>query len=177
MRNQRTCSWRAAALLACLMLLAAPAAAEDTTQGSSGSSGLGYRGWGPRVGLASGPDQVIAGVHFAVGEFARNVSFQPDVLVGFGDDTTSLVGSAPAWYRFRTGGNVHPYAGGAVAVGLFRRDDDDNGNDDEHTDVEIGLQIGGGAEWDLRSGNRFLVELRLDLIDVWDAYVVAGWTF
>ena len=58
-------------------------------------------------------------------------------------------------------------------MGLFNVDK--RGDDD--TNVEFGLQIGGGGEWQLNSGNRFLVELRLDFGDVWDAVVFAGWTF
>lgn len=143
-------------------------------QGTTSADDFGLRGVGPRVGLAADPDQVVAGVHFDLGEFAPRVWFQPDVVVGFGDDVRSLVASAAVWYRFEgVHSRITPYAGGALAIGLFnvdRRGDDD-------TDVEFGLQIGGGGEWRLDSGNRFAVELRLDLADVWDALVVAGWTF
>ena len=156
--------------------------AQDSAAGESEAFGsdMGWRGWGVRAGLASGPDQVVGGFHFDVGEWAENIWFRPDVVVGFGDDTISLVGSIPAWYAFQVDANVTPYAGGALAVGLFRVDKGNKGkgkgNNDE-TNVEIGLQIGGGAEWNLKSGRRFQVELRLDLIDVWDVVVFAGWTF
>jgi hypothetical protein len=147
---------------------------EAAGQATTDTDDFGLRGWGPRVGLAADPDQVVAGVHFDLGEFAPRVWFQPDVVVGFGDDVRSLVASAPVWYRFEgVSTQVTPYAGGALAVGLFNVDK--RGDDD--TNVEFGLQIGGGGEWRLNSGNRFLVELRLDFGDVWDAVVFAGWTF
>ena len=66
-----------------------------TVRVSSAVADFGLRGWGPRVGLAGDPDQVVAGVHFDLGEFAPQVWFQPDVLLGFGDDVTSLECEAP----------------------------------------------------------------------------------
>jgi hypothetical protein len=165
------------AVLVAITLSSASARAQDDEaagQATPGTDDFGLRGWGPRVGLAAAPDQVVGGVHFDLGEFAPRVWFQPDVVVGFGDDVRSLVASAPVWYRFEgVSTQVTPYAGGALAVGLFNVDK--RGDDD--TNVEFGLQIGGGGEWRLNSGNRFLVELRLGLGDVWDAVVFAGWTF
>ncbi len=146
---------------------------EAAGQATTDTDDFGLRGWGPRVGLGSDPDQLMGGVHFDLGEIAPQVAFQPDVILGVGDDVTSLVASLPVWYRFEgVSTQVTPYAGGALAVGLFNVDK--RGNDD--TNVEFGLQIGGGGEWRLNSGNRFLVELRLDFGDVWDAAVFAGWT-
>jgi len=165
-------------ILAVLLVIGlCPALAQDETsppQESTDHDEFGLQGIGPRVGLGSDPDQLVAGVHFDLGEFAPRVWFQPDVVMGFGDDVLSLVGSAAVWYRFEgVHGRITPYTGGALAVGVFN--DDRKGNDD--TKVEFGLQIGGGGEWRLKSGNRFMVELRLDLGDVWDVLAVAGWTF
>jgi len=169
--------WKVVSALVAIALISVPALAQDdpaAVQGSTDTDDFGLRGWGPRVGLAADPDQVVAGVHFDLGEFAPQVWFQPDVLLGFGDDVTSLVASAPVWYRFAgVQSRVTPYVGGALAVGVFNVDKKDN----DDTTVEFGLQVGGGGEWRLKSGNRFAVELRLDLVDVWDAVVVAGWTF
>ena len=159
----------------CVMMAGITMAQDDdaTTSSGSSSTGLGWRGWGVRAGLASGPDQILGGFHFDLGEFADHVWFQPDVVIGLGDDTVSVVVSAPVWYRFEVDGNITPYAGAALAAGMFRVDK----NNKDSTDFELGLQIGGGAEWRLRSGRRFLVEGRLDIIDVWDFTVMAGWTF
>jgi hypothetical protein len=153
---------------------ASAVAEEQPARNTTDTDEFGLRGWGPRVGLATDPDQIVAGVHFDLGEFAPRVAFQPDVVLGVGDDVTSLVASAPVWYRFEgVNPRITPYAGGALAVGLFNVDKP-NGDD---TKVEFGLQIGGGGEWRLKSGNRFQVELRLDLGDVWDVVAFAGWMF
>lgn len=155
-------------LAAVIALMAGSSMAQDDDE-------FGLRGWGPRVGLAADPDQIVAGVHFDLGEFAPQIWFQPDVVLGVGDDVTSLVASAPVWYRFEGASDkITPYAGGALAVGLF---DVDRPGKSSDSSVEIGLQIGGGGEWRLRQGRKFQLELRLDLLDVWDALVIAGWTF
>jgi hypothetical protein len=172
MRVRMTVLW----LLGIGFGLAGPAWAQGdaATTTSSGSPSFGYRGWGPRVGVAADPDQVVAGVHFALGGFTQDIGLRPDIVVGFGDDTLSLVASVPVWYRFLPGSEVRPYAGGAVALGLFRVDTPQGGDE---TDFEIGLQIGGGGEWKLKGGGAFHAELRLDLLDVWDVAVFVGWTF
>ena len=159
-----------------LGVLLSPAIAQDdtstTTTTMSVSPGFGWQGWGPRAGLTSGPDQIVGGVHFDLGDIGGQVWFQPDVVIGFGDDTISLVGSAPFWYRFRKFDKVAPYVGGAIAAGLFRKD---KRNGDE-TDFEVGLQVGGGAQWQLKR-SKILAELRLDLVDIWDLQALVGWTF
>jgi opacity protein-like surface antigen len=149
-------------------------AGDDTTTSTTvqSDSSFGWRGWGPRVGLTSGPDQIVGGVHFDLGEIAPHVWFQPDVVAGFGDDHLTLVASAPFWYRFKTYDKVTPYAGGALALGFFSVDKP--GKDE--TNFELGLQIGGGAQWQLKS-QKILLEGRIDLIDVWDFQVIVGWTF
>jgi len=164
-----------------IVTIVASFASADAEEGGAapkatgGTSDFGYRGWGPRVGVASDPDQFLVGVHFDLGEFAPQIAFRPDVVVGFGDDATALVGSAAVWYRFEgVSSAVTPYAGGALAVGFF---DVDGPGDNDESDVEVGLQAGGGGEWDLQSGSRFLAELRLDLGDVWEVAAFAGWTF
>ena len=61
---------------------------------------IGYRGFGPRVGVSSDPDQVVGGIHFDFGEFAKNVRLQPSVEVGFGDDTTTFQANFMVAYYF-----------------------------------------------------------------------------
>ena len=62
---------------------------------------IGYRGWGPRVGLASDPDQVIGGAHIDFGEFAKNVRFVPNAELGIGDDVFIVSVTAPVHYIWR----------------------------------------------------------------------------
>lgn len=133
------------------------------------SADIGYHGWGPRVGVADDPDQVVGGVHWDLGEFIPNLRFQPSVEVGIGDDTNAVLGNAMvAWY-FPTQGKVRPYAGGQVVIGWFDPDEGDS-------DTEIGMAPVGGIEMKL-DRCRFLAEIQFGFGDIHDAKVMVGWTF
>ena len=67
---------------------------------AQGLDGIQWKGWGARVGLSSDPDQGYGGVHFNLGEFAKNVRFRPSVELGFGDDQTLLQVLAEVHYVF-----------------------------------------------------------------------------
>jgi len=41
---------------------------------------VGFRGWGPRVGVSINPDQVHFGAHLDFGQFAKHVRFQPATM-------------------------------------------------------------------------------------------------
>jgi hypothetical protein len=146
--------------------------------GTASAQEFGFRGWGPRVGLADDPDQVVVGAHFDLGEFADHLRFVPNVEAGFGDDHTILSFTAPVHYRWEELGetNVIPYAGGGVSVAWIHPDDDGPGNDDDD-DLDLGLRAVGGAEWPLAERRAFFVELNVVFGDVHDFQVVAGWTF
>lgn len=64
-------------------------------------SDVGFRGWGPRVGLTFSPDQVHFGAHLAFGNFARHVRLQPNIEVGVGDNLTLVAVNFEGVYRFR----------------------------------------------------------------------------
>jgi len=146
---------------------------------------IGWYGWGPRVGIASDPDQVIAGAHFDLGEFTRNLRFQPSAEIGVGDDIVSFYGNAMTAYYFPVKGSVIPYAGAQLTAWLVDFDDDPPGRgnndfDDEFDDgfnTEIGLAALGGIETRFKSGTRFLAELQLELTNHPEVKVMAGWTF
>jgi hypothetical protein len=131
-------------------------------------------GWGPHLGLAGDPDQLVLGLHFDVGRIAPRVRFQPDVELGLGDNHTIVSFTLPAHFLFRSGGDMAPYAGGGVVVGLDERDRPGTQSD---TDVEIGLALTGGLEWRTGHGDRFSLELNLLAGDLHDFQVVAGITF
>jgi hypothetical protein len=143
---------------------------------------IGWNGWGPRVGLSSDPDQVVAGAHFDLGEFTRNLRFQPSVEIGLGDDLLSFYGNAMTAYYFPVKGNVTPYAGAQLTAWLADFDDEPGPQpfDDEFDDgfnTEIGLAALGGIETRFKSGTRFLAELQLELTNHPEVKVMAGWTF
>jgi opacity protein-like surface antigen len=162
--------------LMAIMLVALPIWAEEPAETSS-QSDIGYRGWGLRVGLATDPDQVVGGVQFNFGEFTRNLRFQPDVQLGFGDDATTLFATAPVYYRWH---NAHdqftPYAGGGIALGVVNVDLPPTSSGDE-TSFEIGGRATGGLEWARGDGGAFAVELSLGFGDIHDVNIVALWNF
>lgn len=152
---------------------------------SVAAADIGWRGWGPRVGLSEDPDQVFGGAHFDLGEFAPNVRFQPSAEVGLGDDTLSVIGNVMVSYYFPIEGKVTPYAGGSVSAAFYSLDDDCKGfgrrfgepGDCGDTEVEIGPMAVGGVEMTLSGGTRFLAELQIGFGDLPDARILAGWTF
>ena len=146
---------------------------------------VGFRGWGPRVGVQSDPDQVVAGAQFDLGEFTTNLRWQPSVEVGFGDEKTSLFGNFMVAYYFPVKAAVTPYAGAQVQAWIFDnsgRNCDANGHhcDDGFNDgfnAQIGVDAVGGIETKLKSGTRFLAELQAGLGDIPEVRVLVGWTF
>jgi hypothetical protein len=144
---------------------------------------IGWHGWGPRVGLANDPDQVVAGAQFDLGEFTRNLRFQPSAEIGVGDDMVSFYGNAMTAYYFPVKGSVIPYAGAQLTAWLVEFDDDPGKHqpfDDEFDDgfnTEIGLAALGGIETRLKSGTRFLAELQVEVTHHPEIKVMAGWTF
>ena len=135
---------------------------------------LGFRGWGPRVGLSLHPDQVHFGTHFDYGQFADRLRFQPNVELGFGDDVDLFTVNAEAAYRFTSMRNVwSPYMGGGVGINI-KRFDDASGKD---TVTDLGVNVLGGIEKGLSNSDRLFIEAKFSLNDVPDAKVTIGWTF
>ena len=160
----------AALLIAVVAAAGAPALAAD----------VGFRGWGPRFGVSDDPDQVLGGVQFDLGEFAKHVRWQPSVEVGAGDDKISLFGNFMVSYYFPVDAAVTPYAGAQVSAWFFDNDRDPNDNNDEFDDgfnTEINLHAIGGIETRLKSGNRFLAELAVGVDGNPDFKVMVGWIF
>ena len=165
--------WRSLPLLALVVLagLATPAFAQQA------GPRLGWNGWGVRVGLTSDPDQVHGGVHFELGEFARNVRFRPTIELGFGDDVTFLQAHAEVHYVFSKVQVWKPYVGGGAGFNYVKLDDPPGlGGDDD--DTNVGLMGVGGVETRLKSGVGFGFELKIGLTDDDpDFKVAAVWTW
>jgi opacity protein-like surface antigen len=136
---------------------------------------VGFRGWGPRVGLSLDPDQVHFGAHFDYGNFAKHVRFQPNVEFGFGDNVNLYTLNAEAAYRFTEKWDVwSPYLGGGLGANIKSWDGPDNHNNSE---TDLGLNLLGGIEKGLSNGDRFFVETKLSLNDIPDVKITVGWTF
>lgn len=154
-----------------------------TAATAASAAGIGWNGWGPRVGVSDDPDQVVVGAHFDLGEFTRNLRFQPSAEIGFGDDIVAFYGNAMTAYYFPVKAAVTPYAGAQVTAWLFDNDDDDNipGPDNDNLDdgfnTEIGLAALGGIETRFKGGTRFLAELQVGVTNHPDIKVMIGWTF
>jgi opacity protein-like surface antigen len=141
---------------------------------ASPDTDVGFRGWGPRVGLSLNPDQVHFGAHLDFGNFAQHVRFQPNVELGFGDDVKLFTVNAEAAYRFSSTWEVWtPYLGGGIGANI--KSWDNEGNSDSETD--LGVNLLGGIEKGLANGDRFFIEAKVSLNDVPDLKVAIGWTF
>jgi hypothetical protein len=137
-------------------------------------SDIGFRGWGPRVGLSVNPDQVYFGAHIDYGNFAKHIRFQPNVELGFGDNVKLFTLNAEAAYRFSAQWDVwSPYLGGGLGANIKSVDNSNNNN----SDTDIGLNLLGGIEKGLSNGDRFFIEGKLSLNDVPDVKIAVGWTF
>ena len=149
----------------CLLLLAANVGSASDVE---------FRGWGPRVGLADDPDQIVLGAHFDFGELSTSVVFRPNVELGLGDDHTILAVTAPAHYRWDRlrDTNVVPYAGAGISVAIVNRNDRRNGDD---TDFEFSLRAIGGAEFSLSNERSFFIEINLSIGDPHDIQALVGW--
>jgi len=154
------------------------AAAATVASAAGGETGVGFRGWGPRVGASNDPDQVLVGAQFDLGEFTTNLRWQPSFELGFGDDKLSLFGNFMVAYYFPVKAAVTPYAGGQVSLWMFDQDGPDSENDfDDGFNVEVGPYAVGGIETKLKGGTRFLAELQVGIGDVPDVRALVGWTF
>ena len=138
------------------------------------ASGETAGGWGPRVGFAGDPDQLVLGAHIDAARVAPRVRFQPDVELGIGDNFTILGFTAPLHYRFAVSSNLKPYAGAGVTLGWVNVDSNGQGDDD---DFEAALDLIGGLEFPLKSGNLFFTEFDILVGDLQDFQLIAGWTF
>jgi hypothetical protein len=121
------------------------------------------------LGVGLNPDQFIMGLHFRPGAIADNLYLQPNVEIGVGDDVTLFTVSVPLHYYFDTSYSAKPYAGGGVSMGVWSHDDD--------SDFEVSIDLVGGLEWRLDSGNAFFTELKFGLGDLHDIELIGGWMF
>ena len=132
-----------------LMIAATTASAQDRALST----------YGARIGASIDPDQLTLGAYGTIPDLAPNVAFRPSGDIGFGNDVLTLVGNADVQYMFtNVQGRAVPFFGGGVAILWF---DPDNGS----SDTEVGLNIYGGVEVEMRGYKTGVFELRFGLDD------------
>lgn len=131
-------------------------------------------GAGPRVGFSIDPSQVILGGHVVLGEVAPNITFDPSLELGFGDNLTTIALNFDLHHHFTLqDSDWRPYVG--AGIGITFVEVDAPGRDNSTTDVGGALILGAGTP--TRSGNRFFSELKLGLGDIAALKLVVGWNF
>jgi hypothetical protein len=121
---------------------------------------------GPRVGFSADPSQFVVGGHYSVTEVAPDLSFDPSLELGVGDDFTSFAINVDLHYHFQISGSAwRPYAGGGATLFLADGDSFAGG----------GLILGAGVP--TKTGTRFFTEIKFGLGDVPDFKIMAGWSF
>src|SRR5262249_39336264 len=113
---------------------------------------------GLRAGFSSSPDQVLVGGQLELSPVAENLYIIPSGEVGFGDDATTLSFNGDVQYRFKTHGDVRPYARRRLMVYYFNLD---NGG----SDTNLGADILGGIYFNRNSSNPMFVDVKLGLTD------------
>ncbi len=157
-----------------MMIGAAAALLLIPTISAASGEDVGHRGWGPRFGVTSGPDQVHFGLHTDFGNFSDHVRFQPNFELGVGDDRTVGALNFEAAYRFSESyTSWSPYVGGGLGVNFVSSD---RGFRDG-TNTDAGLNALVGIEKGLASGDRFFTETKFGLTDSPDFKLTFGWTF
>lgn len=129
---------------------------------AQGMAGIHWNGWGIRVGLSGDPDQIYGGVHFNLGEFAKDVRLRPSLELGLGDDMTVIQILAEVHYVFSKLRNWTPYLGGGLGLTYVNLDDDHTGDD---SDTGISFSPIAGIETRLSQGKKLFFELKLGLVD------------
>jgi opacity protein-like surface antigen len=133
-------------------------------------------GIGPRVGVSIDPDQIVFGGQVYVGEIAPDLTLEPNLEIGIGDDLTVVAANFDLLYHFSIQGSAwRPYAGGGVGVNFISWDAPAPLRDDSETEVGLNLILGAGAP--TRSGNRFFTELRFGVGDIPELKLMVGWNF
>jgi len=151
-----------------MVALALPGAASAQSTLSSGV--------GPRIGFSSDPDQLLVGGQLTMGPVAPNLTFDPSLELGFGDDLTIIAVNLDLHYHFDTKTTWRPYVGAGATINWVDFDNDTFGDRDSDTRAGGGLIIGAGVP--TASGSRFFAELKAGLSsDVPDLKIVAGWNF
>ena len=133
-------------------------------------------GAGPRVGFSTGPDQLVFGGQLIIGEIAPQLTFDPSLEFGFGDNVTLISTNLDLHYHFVVqGSSWRPYAGGGLGIHFVQFDSPAPFGDNSETDIGGNLIVGAGVP--TQAGNRFFGELKIGVGDAPDLKMMVGWNF
>jgi hypothetical protein len=133
-------------------------------------------GIGPHVGFGVDPDQLLLGGQAIIGEIAPNLTFDPGLELGFGDDQTIISLNFDLHYHFAlSNSSWRPYVGAGMGIHFVQFDAPPGFEDDNDTDVGGDFIVGAGAP--TASGNRFFTELKFGLGDGYSLRGLVGWNF
>ena len=118
-----------------------------TTAAAEAQQGMAFRGWGLRAGASDRPDQVVVGVQLDLGNLIEQLTFEPFLDLGVGDDQTILMVGAPAFYRWPESGPFDFYGGAGVAFGFVDRDEADEPGRDDGLEFAIAPMLAAGLDW------------------------------
>lgn len=129
---------------------------------------------GPRVGFSVTPDQIVFGGQLQIGEVAPDLTFDPSLELGFGDNVTVISFNFDLHYHATIRDtDWRPYFGAGIGVNHFEVDLPPPFRDASDTKVTgafvVGVAVPTGRE-------KFFTELRVGF-DEPDLKVVAGWNF
>jgi hypothetical protein len=134
--------------------------------------------YGVRAGFSTDPDQFVIGGQMSIGEVAPDLSFDPNIELGFGDSVTLIAFNLDMHYHFDLSNSTwRPYIGGGAGINWIQYDVPPGvGGDNSNTDVAGAFIF--GADVPTRSGNRFFSELKFGLGSAApDLKVLVGWNF
>jgi hypothetical protein len=146
---------------------------------SAYAAGAAVTSYGPRVGFSTSPDQLVVGGQLSVGNVTPEITFDPNVELGFGDNATLIAFNLDLHYHFDiSGSNWSPYVGAGVGIN-FISIDLPPGVSADNSFTKVGGQLIGGASVPTASGNKFFGELKLGLGDsaIPDMKLLVGWNF
>lgn len=133
-------------------------------------------GFGPRFGFSIDPEQLVIGGQLIIGEIAPDLTFDPSLELGFGDNLTVIAANMDLHYHFTIeGSRWRPYAGGGIGINFIEFDSGPGVGDNSTTEVGGNVIIGAGVP--TQSNNRFFTELKFGLGDIPTLKALAGWNF
>lgn len=134
---------------------------------------VGFRGFGPRIGVTVNPDQFHFGGHIDFGDLVEQLMILPNIEIGVGDNVTTIAPTFELDYRFRADwGAWTPYLGGGIGPLFYSVK-----HGDSQSKLGLYMQFGIGKGSAYNSSGHFFLEGKVGLADAPDFKVTVGWTF